>query len=111
MKELPEDSNLLPPISFQLFTKTIIKNSHTPLGICVSQPLNELLIPSISKTQQKERPDYSSKITSKLWLLFFNQIRIVLEIEEDDDEEEKKSKIKKKIKKKKKFKVINAFDD
>ncbi|XP_022180839.1 fer-1-like protein 4 isoform X3 [Myzus persicae] len=60
--ELPEDPNLIPPISFQIFSKLIIKNTHTSLGICVSQPLDEFIVPSILKTQQNERPDYSSKI-------------------------------------------------
>ncbi|XP_050058182.1 fer-1-like protein 6 isoform X3 [Aphis gossypii] len=76
--ELPEDPNLIPPISFQLFTKYVIKNSYTPLGICVSQPLNEFLVPTISKTQWNEQPGHT-----------------ILEIEDDNDKEEKKEKIKK----------------
>lgn len=67
IKELPEDPNLMPPISFQLFTKPKFKRNPIPIGICASQTADHFLVPVISETKQNllknELPIHSSNQT------------------------------------------------
>lgn len=71
---MPENLNHIPPISFQLFSKPMLKRNPIKIGMCASQAIDQFLAPAILETEwnrlQKESPVHSGNLKKIVFVQF-----------------------------------------